>query len=516
MNTVARAQTTPVRTHAGWLWAALVLHALGIAVLQFGSYYISLFESRLDWGLRVCALAALALGLIQLSALLVRRVAGAEIAASMRRRMILATMVLGGAGILSIASDRTNMILFGLLIGLAWRKWMRGPLLWLLAAAAAGLIAYPLYQSSLELLSELRQAVGFPANRVILSAYLGLVWSLLAGIAFALLVTFAPAESWESWRQSISKQAELTPIPRFVPRILVALALAGGLWITYAQGSQNCHWIDRATGRSGCVGTLAMPSAFDTNLSFSQDGAWLLATNGDDITLYDFPGRRMVQDWMLQEDALIYTSAISADGGQIALALNDSAWDDTRVRIYRRGETTPFQTLVVSETFFPQLGFALDGRSLLIENAGWNIATGAPLGRVDSDTRASYRTGSGAFNDYSADGSLSVRSSGTKQGMYRSRYDGSIGALVAPLPGVSSNDALTIAFSADNALLAIASRSNTSQVAIMRTSDGSPVATLDLTPFGSADIEALAFTPDNRYLLVARSFREQIEIYQLP
>jgi hypothetical protein len=516
MNTIARAQTTPVRAHAGWLWAALVLHALGSAILQFGSDYISLFESRLDWALRICVLAALALGLIQLSALLVRRVAGPAIAASMRRRMLLATSVLGVASILSIASDRTNMILFGLLIGLAWRKWTRGPLLWLLAAAAAGLFAYLLRQNTLELLNELRQAVGFPANRAISATNLGLIWSLLAGIAFAILITFAPGDSFERWRQDAAEQAELLPIPRIVPRVLLALALFGGLWVAYAQGSQNCHWIDRATGRSGCVGTLAMRSAFDTSLSFSQDGTSLLATNGDDITLYDFPGRRVVQDWTLPQRDLIYTSAIAADGGQIALTLNASEWDHTQVRVYRRGETTPFQTMVVSETFFPQMGFALDGRSLLVQDTILDIATGAPLGPVDSDTRASYRAGSNGYNDFSADGSLRVRSSGAKQGIYRSRANGAIGDLVAPLPGVSTNDTLTLAFSADNALLAIAARSDTSRVAIWRTSDGSPVKTFDLIPFGHADVEALAFTPDNRYLLVARSFREQIEIYQLP
>ncbi|HYF63927.1 MAG TPA: hypothetical protein VD886_13990, partial [Herpetosiphonaceae bacterium] len=151
MNIAARAISRPARAHAGWLWVALVLHALGSAAIQFGSDYVSMFETRLDWALRVVALAGLAVGLVQLSALIVRRVAGAAIAASMRRRMLLATIVLGVANILSIASGRTETVLFGLLIGLAWRKWTRIPLLWLLAASIAGLVAYQLSWNGLGL-----------------------------------------------------------------------------------------------------------------------------------------------------------------------------------------------------------------------------------------------------------------------------------------------------------------------------------------------------------------------------
>ncbi|HYF64173.1 MAG TPA: WD40 repeat domain-containing protein, partial [Herpetosiphonaceae bacterium] len=339
----------------------------------------------------------------------------------------------------------------------------------------------------------------------------------LAGTAFALLLTFAPAESWETWRESSLRHAEFLPMPRFLPLLALALALAGGLWLAYAQGSQNCRWIDRATGRSGCVGTLEMPSAFHTNLSFTADGSGLLATNGDKITVYDFPGRRATHAWALQDDALIYASAIAADGSHIALVLNQPDSDYTKVEIYRRGETAPSQTITVSETSFPDLGFAADGRSLLIDNASWDIATGAPLGTVDSDTRADYRTGSGGFVDVSADGSLILRESGATFGIYRIRFDGSIGDLVAPLPRRSTNDLFHVAFSADNGMLATATVFDTTQVDIWRTSDGAPLKTIALTPSADrADVEALAFTPDGRHLLVARQLGTGVEIYRLP
>jgi hypothetical protein len=516
MNTVARAQTTPVRSHAGWLWAALVLHALGTALVQFGSEYISIFESRLDWLLRLSGLAVLALGMIQLGVLLVRRVAGAEIAASMRQRMVMATLALGLLGAFFPNRDIPNLTLFGLLIGLAWRKWTRGPLLWLVAAAAASLLTNSLKHATTDLLRSLVGSLGFPGNYLLYAAGVGLLWSLLAGVAFAILITFAPGDALERWRQDAAELAELLPFRRVAARIGVGLALAGVLWVVYAQGMQGCRWLDRTLGRSGCVGTFASGGfSFDSTMAISDDGSTLLVTSLDEVEIFDVASRQLIQSWTLPPNSFSDGGAIAADGGQFAVATHQTGAEDLKVDIYRRGESLPFRTIPLVEAFKPTLGFAIDGRSLLIDDTIWDIASGAQLGRVDAASRAQYRTTNSMFNEYSPDGSLHTPDRGGRLRIYRARYDGSIGTLLSTIPAVPTGNVRRSAFSPDNSLLATAADENSLQVEIWRTGDASPVKTFTLSPQASADVEGLAFTPDNRYLLVARRFQD-IEVYQLP
>lgn len=493
---------------AGGLSAALVLHALGGAALQFGSEYVALFETPLAWALRVLALAAFAFGLIQLSALTVRRLAGSAVAAVMRQRMIIATLSLGLLGVTSLASNLPNVVLFGLVIGLAWRKWTSSPLLWLVAAAAASVAVHAIDGASWELPV---QMVGFPVSRAVSAIYLGLIWSLLTGVAFALLVSFAPPESWETWQGGSFAWAERLPLPRFIPRVLLALALAGGLWVTYDQGVQNCGWIDRFLSRSGCVDTLSTDWGLHDSMDFSQDGAMLLVAGTDNLVLYDFARRRAIQEWEMPGGRAAEGAAISADGSQIAMYLNSQGFDD-EIKIYRRGESEPFQSIAVGEAAMPDLGFSLDGRSLRFQDTIWDIATGAPLGQINAETSADYRIISRRF---SADGSLRVEENGAQVTLYRNQFDGSIGTRIKTLFDSASYSASVIAFSDDNSLLATAARDDKTLIKIWRTSDGSLLKTIALTPVEKAAVSALTFTPDSRFLLVARLFQDNIGIYQI-
>jgi WD40 repeat protein len=291
----------------------------------------------------------------------------------------------------------------------------------------------------------------------------------------------------------------------------VALLLAGSLWFVYARGMQNCGWLDRLLGRSGCVDRLDTGWNYHDSLDFSQDGATLLIGGSEDVVLYDFASRRAIQALKTPGGRVAEGAAISADGSQFAMYLNSQFTD--QLKIYRRGQTEPFQSIAVGEAAMPDLGFSLDGRSLRFQNASFDIATGAPLGRITSDTSADYRIIS---QEFSADGSLRIQSNGAEVGLYRSRFDGSIGTLIKILPEPPSLSAPVTAFTDDNRLVATSIHNDDTLIKIWRTSNGSLLTTIALTREENAAVSALAFTPDNRLLLVSRYFQDAIEIYQVP
>ncbi len=418
MNSSTPATPTQRRAHSGWLWVALTLHTIGAAAFQFGNDYSAIFESRIDGILRVIVLLGLALGLTQLSSLIVRQVAGAAIASSMRRRMIVAILVLGLLNLVLATNSIFRLPLFGLIVGIAWLKWTRLPPLWLLSAAAAGLLVHLLNQ--LEILRDLMPSLGILTSRAFYAASLGLIWALICGPFFAILRTFAPTKDMAEWRMTITALAKRYPDDRRSLQIFLALILVGAPWAVYIQGSQHCHWIDRALRRSGCVGSISATTRSLSGLAFSQDGGTLLVNDLDGASLYDFPTRKRIQSVTLPEETHIVAGAVAADGSQIALAMFTVGIFELKINIYRRDETTPFQTIVVTnDTYSPALGFALDGRSLLINDTIWNIADGTALGQVDAASRAQYRTASDQYNNYSADGSLNVHTNDGRVSIYK-------------------------------------------------------------------------------------------------
>ncbi|MBA3469949.1 MAG: WD40 repeat domain-containing protein [Herpetosiphonaceae bacterium] len=515
MNPSPSAIPTQSRVHTGWLWVALALHATGAAAFQLGNDYSSLFESRIDGILRMIVLFGLAVGLTQLSSLVVAHMAGAAIAASMRRRMIVAILVLGLLNLVLGSNTIFRLPLFGLIVGIAWHKWTRLPLVWLGAAAISGLLVHLLNQQSIEILYDLMPSAGILTSRVFYAASLGLIWALVGGTAFAILHTFAPNTDLPEWRRSISELAELIPGGRRLLQGMLAIALLGTLWVVYLHGSQNCRWIDRALGRSGCVGTIATRMLMDPVMAFTQDGSTLLVTDLAGASLYDFASRQRVQALDLPEARYVVAGTIAADGSQIALAVDPLGGSDTTINIYRRAETTPFQSLVLTDTFMPALGFSLDGRSLLIDDTIWSIADGARLGQVDAASRAQYRTTSSLFHHESPDGSFTTRESGAEISIYSPRYDGSIGLKVTTLPTVWPNQLVLAVFSPDNSLLATTPTFDSQSIEIWRTSDGSLISTIPVSSQNSSWIEALAFTADSQHLLVANGFQDSIEIYRL-
>ncbi len=515
MNPSTPATPTQRRAHAGWLWAALALHAIGAAMFQFNTDFSSSQESRSDWALRLIVLFGLALGLIQLSTLIIRHVAGAEIAASMRRRMIVAALALGFLEPFFSTYEFNDLMLFGLVVGIAWRRWMRLPWVWLPVAIAAGLATYIVNEQIRSTLIDMLNPLGYGSKWAFYGGWRGLLWALVGGTAFAILHTFAPNTDLAKWRNSLSTMAEMLPYPRWLKPGMLVLALVGTLAAVYVQGRQSCRWIDRALERSGCVDSIASRTFFSSVMMFSQDGETLLVTDLDGVALYDFPSRQQIQALDISNPSeFVYDGALAPDGSQFALVMQVKDVSDRKITIYRRGEATPFQMIMVPDTGIREFGFALDGRSLLIEDTIWNIADGAALGRVDPASRALYRTdGSG----HSSDGSLSAGESAGRLSLYTPRYDGSIGTLRTTFPTVFTDDLHRSVFSLDTTLLATTYWNDTeSAVEVWRTSDGSLVSTILVSTQDRSRIQALAFTPDNQHLLVANDFQDTIEIYRLP
>jgi hypothetical protein len=337
--------------------------------------------------------------------------------------------------------------LLGLILALAWAASVRRyRLAWLLGATAWGLPA-----------ALLGEGVGGPHYS---GLFFGLIWSLLGlPLVWLLRMSHPQGATVPRWRLAWPGLAACG----------AALALAAII-----TALQPCAPLDRALGRSGCVGQIARGDlVYLHDLRFAPDGGSVFLGGGDRsaglVERRTLDGGTLLASWHVDQE--IMQLAVSANGTRlIGVSPDDTlyVWDVASGRELRR----------FTVSMFDSDGYArisADGHYAVLFLNIYDLDRGVALGSATPQTLAQYGLGmatAGRINVWSPDGSLQTAlaawpDTAVQRTGYRYAYDVALlrgdaqqqrfvpaAAALRLLPGPVSNRP-RLAFSPDGALLAI-------------------------------------------------------------